>query len=146
MNSIFNITSTVPAKGSWYTRIVKTAAAKDKVAKLKITDPILEYFVYRYDNAKTTINGKLAPLVDWNKVKTQDDLSDYISGIYANLKSKMDPDNPDNYYVKDIDMTIFVRNQANNPDPEIQKAIKMFYDEPDEAKKIVLNKFNENKL
>jgi len=113
--------------------LFKTAAAKDKVAKYKITDPYLMFFINTYEKS-----------IDWNTVKSADDINNQIkTKLLPQLKSKIDPYSADNNYLKDYDIE---KDYAAHPnDPDVQRAYKIYQQDPVGAKKRLIDPINKSK-
>ena len=113
--------------------LFKTAAAKDKVAKYKITDPYVIFFINTYEK-----------LIDWNRVKEAKDITDQINTVLLpQLKSKIDPYSADNNYLKDYNVEKEVAAHPN--DPEVQRAYKIYQQDPVGAKKRLIDPINKSK-
>lgn len=118
-----------------FMRLFVIAKPIDKIRRLGITDPYLIFFINTYETS-----------VDWNKIKSQEDLDKCIAEeLLPKLKSKIDIESENNNYVKDIDLEKeFV---IHNDDPLVQEA-KRVYDATGDmakAKKPILDGINEKK-
>ena len=123
---------------TWY-RIKLASAAK--VQQLKITDPFMKMLVMKYSGQKNK-DGK--PLIPWDKVKTQPQLISYIeSTMLPEIKSRMDHNNPKNYYLKKVDVA--QEFQAHPDDPNVLAAFQMAKTDPDKASKMLIEMYNADK-
>ena len=113
---------------------IKLAGAKDKIQKYGITDPYLKSFVYKYEN-----------LVDWNKIKTTDDLNNFIKdSLIPSLYEIIDPRSSEtNNYMKDID--IDREFERNMDQPHVQRAYQLRRKDENLAKQELLKPINDNK-
>lgn len=113
--------------------IYRIASAKDKIAKYKITDPHLIYFIYSYEN-----------LIPWKDIRTADDINAYItSNLLPQLHAKINRDFPKSNYLKNIDVEKEFAANMNNP--VFQRAYQLFQQNPEEGKKILLDIYNGEK-
>jgi len=121
---------------SWYGVIKLAASPKNIINNWKVDDPFLKFFIYTYE-----------PLIDLNKVKSEDDLNAFIkSELIPGLKSKIDIKNPKGYYKRTItDKEALAEFDEHDADPRIQEAIRRFKSTPEAAKKILLKAINEDK-
>jgi hypothetical protein len=118
---------------SWYNKITKTAAAKNKIQKYKVDDPSLKLFIHKYENS-----------IPWDQISSAEDIQNYISAKkLPELKSKIDINSEDNNYLKDIDLESEYRNHPD--DPQVQQALAIYQQDPERAKGIILNQINEEK-
>lgn len=118
---------------NWHKKLIKFAGAKDKINKLGIANPALKLFIYKYEKQ-----------VDWNKVKTKEDLENIISTEFLpSLQSKIDPSSKNNNYMKDIDLEKEFAQDPNNP--EIQVARRIYQADPQGAKDKILKVINDDK-
>jgi len=121
----------------WYEKTIKTAASpKNIVNNWKVDNPFLKFFIYTYE-----------PLIDLNKIKNKEDLTAYIqNSLIPSLKQKIDLDNPNGYYKKDIsDEEVRVELEEHQHDPRMQAVRQIFEKDPKAAKKTILNVINEEK-
>lgn len=130
---------------TWYIKrhqINKFSAAKDKIRRFNIQDPILQTFTQQYEN-----------LVDWNQVSDEESIQDYIYDVLIPpVISKIERESEDNVYLKDIDLESEVEKAENDPNlrnhPEynqIQQAIQYVKMDPEGSKWQIIEKVNEGK-
>ena len=103
---------------TWYNKQLKIAAPKDKIRKFNVTDPVLQVFIQQYEK-----------LVDWNSVKDQDDIQDYIYDVLIPpVISQIERDSENNVYIKDYDLDREVEILMNDPTfpmhPQYQQAMQ----------------------
>lgn len=117
-------------------QFIKLAGPKDKINKYKITEPTLKLFIHKYED-----------LVDWNQIRSKEELQQYIKEelLYNYTLSKIDPESDQNYYLNDIDMNKYIRQNVNNNDPQVQQAIQLYRNNPEESKKKIIDHINEGK-
>jgi hypothetical protein len=114
-------------------RIIRLAIPKDKIAKYKISDPFLIFFINKYE---TTIN--------WNEIESSEDINKFIQDkLLPDLYSKTDPKAEVNNYIKDIDIEEEYRRNANNP--QIQQAYQVYQQNPEKAKQQLMDHVNGSK-
>jgi len=112
---------------------LKTAAVpKDIIANLKITDPHLKSFIYKYENE-----------VPWDKVNSQETLNEFINNSLNDLKQKIDPLSENSNYLKDIDLQR--EFEMNREIPHVAAAERVFQSDPEAAKKMILSPINKEK-
>lgn len=114
--------------------LFKTAAAKDKVAKCKITDPYQIFFINLYEKT----------IQDWNKIKSGGDLNKEIQYVLLpQLKSKIDPHSADNNYIKDYDAEAEFAGHID--EAQVQQAYRIYQQNPERYKKQMIETVNESK-
>jgi len=127
---------------TWYLKQVKIAAPKDKIRRFNVTDPVLQVFIQQYEK-----------LVDWNKVKNEDEIQDYIYDILMpTVISQIERDSPNNVYIKDVDLESQAQQLENDPTfvhhPQYQQAMQAmqwYRMYPDQAKNQALQIVNDEK-
>jgi len=114
-------------------RLIIIAGAKDKIAKYKITDPHLIYFLYSYD-----------PIIPWKDIKSVEDINATIKNVLLpKLYEKMDRKGKENNYLKDINLELEFQVHMN--DPNVQKAYEIYKQNPETSKQIILDGVNSEK-
>ena len=113
-------------------KIFKTSAPKQRINQFKIEDPYLKFFIFQHEN-----------LIDWEKVKSIDDVNNQIYNLRDQLEQKIDPQSEDNNYIKDIDMEKYFRNNQQHPD--IQRTKQIYQQDPQKAKQMMIDHINEEK-
>lgn len=127
---------------TWYSKQVKIAAPKDKIRRFNVSDPVLQVFIQQYEK-----------LVDWNKVKNEDEIQDYIYDILMPpVISQIERDSPNNVYVKDVDLEAQAQQLENDPTfihhPQYQQAMQAmqwYRMYPEQAKQQALDIVNNEK-
>lgn len=115
-----------------YRLIRMAAAAQDIIAKYKITDPNLIYFIYSYKD-----------LIPWKDIKSAEDIYAKIKEIlYPKIYEKIDKNSPKNNYLKNVDLNIEFRYNMNNL--HVQKAHGKYLKNKNEqeAKQIIIDGYN----
>jgi hypothetical protein len=122
---------------SWYKRLLKIAAAKNKINALGIVNPSLKFFVHRYED----MVGK-----EWENIKSSQDLQTYIFKILLpSLKEKIDPSSNKSNYLKPQHVDIPQEYQLNPQDPIVQQAYNTYRRDPERANKAFLEHLNYDK-
>ena len=103
---------------TWYLKQIKIAAPKDKIRRFNVTDPVLQVFIQQYEK-----------LVDWNKVKNEEEIQDYIYDILMpSVISQIERDSSNNVYIKDVDLEAQAQQLENDPTfihhPQYQQAMQ----------------------
>ena len=84
-------------------------------------------------------------MVPWENVQSSGDIDNYInSKLLPELYSKIDPESGSNNYLKDIDLQLEFQN--NQQDPQIQQAFAIYKQDPEQAKKTILESINKQKM
>ena len=124
-------------------RIYKISSAKDKIARYKINDPYLIFFITTYENK-----------IDWNTVKSAEDLSTQIKEkttalIESSYQELMNPNFLPVYYLKpeDVDIgrqiNILQERLIENPnDYASQQQLNMYINSAAEARRMITNNAN----
>jgi hypothetical protein len=88
--------------------------------------------------------NKYEKIVPWQTIKSKEDIVQFIDGtLVPDLYQKIDANSPNNNYMKDIDLLRdFERNMG---DPQVQQAARIYRNDPEGSKKIVLDAINDNK-
>jgi hypothetical protein len=112
------------------------AGAKDKIRTYKITDPHLKAFIFKYES-----------LIDWNAVKTQDDINTQIKDVLMkDIYAMIDQRQPEkNHYIKPEHIDLEKEFERNMDDPAVKKAYKFMKRDPEHSKQIIADSINENK-
>ena len=132
---------------NWYKEkttgpLSKFSAAKDKIRRFNVTDPILNVFIQQYEN-----------IVDWNQVSNQEDIQNYIyDNLIPGVVSKIERDSDDNAYIKDIDLEEEVNKVRNDPEmrnhpqyQQLQQALAYYEMDPEGARRQTIDGINKNK-
>lgn len=146
---------------SWYlnNRLIKIAGPKEKIQQFKVADPILQLFIMRYDGMirwggytveteKVEPTGEVTVTETQKAIKSEKDINEFIaSQILPRVLNKANPENPNNNYLKKIDIEkeyLFAR-QNNIFNPELEQAYNLFKTDPVEGEKQYLDLLNGNK-
>jgi len=122
---------------NWYKKILKIAAAKNKINSLGIIDPSLKLFVHRYED----MIGK-----EWNTIKSSQDLQTYINQtLIPGLKEKIDPLFPNNNYLKPQHIDIPQEYRLAPQDPIVQQVYNTYKVDPERANTAFLEHLNYDK-
>ena len=123
---------------NWHKKLLKLAAAKNKINALGIVDPSLKFFVHRYED----MIGK-----EWGNIKSSEDLENYISQtLLPILQTKMDPTSDKNNYLKSQHIDIPQEYKENPQDPILQQAWRAYQSgHQNEANKAYLDHLNYDK-
>ncbi|MFA7219345.1 MAG: hypothetical protein WC119_02455 [Synergistaceae bacterium] len=114
-------------------KIYRLASFKEKVQRYNVTDPFLSFFLQKYEN-----------LIPWDQIRSPDDINSYIvSSLIPSLYSKIDIESDSNNYLKEIDLESEFRQ--NPQDPQVQQAWAIYKQDPDTAKKTILDAINSQK-
>lgn len=114
-------------------QIVRTAAPKNHIAKYKIEDPHLRFFIYTYES-----------LIPWKDMESKEDIDKYISNVLLpELSKKIQPRSENNHYVKNIDVDKVA--ELNYNDKIVQDIYEDYLIEPEKGLKKMLAYFNESK-
>ncbi len=123
---------------NWHKKLLKLAAARNKINALGIVDPSLKFFVHRYED----MIGK-----EWGNIKSSEDLENYISQtLMPTLQTKMDPTSDKNNYIKPQHIDIPQEYKDNPQDPILQQAYRAYQSgHQNEANKAYLEHLNYDK-
>ena len=87
----------------------RMAAPKDKIARFKVTDPSLSFFIHRYENS-----------IPWEKITSAEDIQNHIrTSLLPDLIALTDPQQPVNAYYNPDNLS--EEFAANPRDPQIQE-------------------------
>lgn len=123
---------------NWHRKLIfKIAAAKNKINALKVVDPSLKFFIYKYEE----VLGD-----DWQKIKSPQDLQTYISqNLIPTLQEKINPTSEKSNYMKSKHVDIPKEYALNPDDPIMQQAHRAYQTSPDTAIKALLEHLNYDK-
>lgn len=103
---------------NWHKKLLKLAAAKNKINALGIIDPALKFFVHRYED----VIGK-----NWGNIKSAQDLETYIfKTLLPIIQTKMDPNAKNNNFLKPQHIDIPKEYKENPQDPILQQAYRAY--------------------
>ena len=110
---------------NWYKKIIKLAAAKNKIQAMGIIDPSLKFFIHRYED----MIGK-----DWGNIKSSEDLTNYISQkLIPTLENKIDLASDNSNYLKAQHVDIPQEYKLNPDDAIIQQVYNTYQRDPERA-------------
>ncbi|MCD6435565.1 MAG: hypothetical protein J7L15_04185 [Clostridiales bacterium] len=132
---------------NWYKPLIKYANPKNQIQKYQVKDPSLKTFIYKYE--KLVQWAEVDSVIEKDMMKNinkekENYVQNYIkSKILPQLQSKIDPKSKNNNYLKDIDIEA---EAAQDPDnAQVQQALAIYRQNPEGAKKTLLNIINGNK-
>ena len=132
---------------NWYRPLIKIANPKNQIQKYQVKDPSLKTFIFKYE--KEVKRAEVDSAIEKDMMKNQDKekenyVQSYIkSKLLPQLHSKIDPKSDNNNYVKHIDVEEMAAADPDNP--QVQQALAVYRQNPQEAEQRLLNVVNANK-
>jgi len=125
-------------------KIYKISSLKNRVQQFAINNPIRQLFVRKYENIIPW--GELTPAKAFPKEERDNvdrQLEDVADQMISELRGRIDPDNENSHYMKDVDLEREFEVQGDNPD--IRRAQEQYAANPEAARQTVLDAINRDK-
>ena len=122
-------------------RIIHIASPKNRISQYSISDPFIKALIFANENI---IPWDQIPLPKQSNTPSEIPINQWLTtNLLPRLYSRIDPNAKGNYYIKNVDLEEeFKRNMHN---PEVQQAYKIYRNDPEGAKKTIIDQVNEGK-
>jgi len=143
---------------TWYTtisKLIKIAGPKEKIQQFKIVDPSLQMFIMRFEGmikwGGYTIENEETGEDTAKKIDPKNgekDINEFISTqILPRVYAKVDPENPNNNYMKkfDVEKEYTFAKENHIYDPELEHAYNISQRNKEEGEKFYLEVINRKK-